>query len=59
MLTYPKCDSDGDSYHKTLSTKKCFEKMKTHVTDITEILKSTGSSWKMKLKYSFSILLIQ
>ena len=42
-------DGDGNTYFKTLSTGEYFEKMKTHFTDLIEELKSTGSSWKIKL----------
>ena len=36
-------------YFKVLSAEKYLEKIKTHVIDITEELKSNRSSWKTKL----------
>ena len=47
--TYLQYCSDSDAYFKSLLLKKYFEKMKTHFIDIIGELKSTRSSWKIKL----------
>ena len=47
--TYIQYECDSDMYFKALSAEKYLEKIKTHVIDITEELKSNRSSWKTKL----------
>ena len=41
--------SNGDSYYKVLSAEDYLKNIKTQFTYIIEELKSTGSSWKIKL----------
>ena len=47
--SYIQYDNEGDAYFKSLSLKKCLEKMKTHIIEIIEELNSARSSWKTKM----------